>query len=141
MYGAPCRKKSIAPYQPNRKLFAGNKSLPKKHCYNCNQFGHISWQCTQSKNVARRVLCCKHAVHALTKQHPSKPNKILYETCQQLNAQADLNNLSNGSSSCSSCSSKENDNIDMEQNILVLLHSSTFNETERNEEHQTMNDS
>lgn len=79
-------------------------------------------QYTQPKNVTRNV-------DTLMKQHPSNSNKILFELCQQLDAQSDINNLYDDSSSSSTSSNNEDNNDQVvEQNIVNLLHSSTFDE-------------
>lgn len=62
--------------------------------------------------------------------------KILYEICYQLDAQPDVNSLSDGSSISSSTSSDGKLNSTEEQNIIDVLQLSTFRADEQNEECQ-----
>lgn len=87
----------------------------------------MSWECTQQEKVAR-------IVHAHLNQHPTESNKILFEICQQLDAQPDTKNLSNCSAKVFSSSSDENNNNNLEKNIIDFFHLqlSTFKEDGQN---------
>lgn len=108
-YGNPRGKRS----QISRTFRSTHRKKGVPRCWNCNEQGHMSYRCPQkSRNMTSNV-------NSAIRRNPKKANRILFELCQQYDAEQ--SESSDNSSSDEEDSDHDEDDTVNDANFVECL--------------------